>query len=227
LSEHSPANKTLRCIWLILHPRAACVVGHRAKDELTRAGGRRRARATASPAPSHRAAVDDLGTSAFPRPCTAGPAIPRATETCRTALVLANPRRSCPGELAPTFMFAWVCSPASAWLPVSDSSGQVTMGEMAAPSRMEKSVGLASGASQLIVGEARRRRAGVVSLARLVEWTLARLVEWTPHNLPIVGGRAMRSTYNVNRGKTLPRVETVAVPRIQAWCGVLVRGDAV
>ena len=31
----------------ILHPRAACVVGHRAKDELTTASGRRQARATA------------------------------------------------------------------------------------------------------------------------------------------------------------------------------------
>ena len=39
--EHSPGNKALRCIRPILHPRAACVVGHRAKDEL-----RQRAAAT-------------------------------------------------------------------------------------------------------------------------------------------------------------------------------------
>ena len=46
-SEHSPGNEALRCMRPILHPRAACVVGHRAKDELTTAGGGRQARATA------------------------------------------------------------------------------------------------------------------------------------------------------------------------------------
>jgi hypothetical protein len=40
----------------ILHPRAACVVGHRAKDELTTASGGRQARATAWIAPPHRSA---------------------------------------------------------------------------------------------------------------------------------------------------------------------------
>lgn len=52
VSEDSPRNKALRCIRPILHPRAACVFGHQAKDQLTRANGCRRARATASLAPS-------------------------------------------------------------------------------------------------------------------------------------------------------------------------------
>jgi len=51
-SKHSPGNKALRCMRPILHPRAACVVGHRAKDELTTASGCRQARATASLAPT-------------------------------------------------------------------------------------------------------------------------------------------------------------------------------
>ena len=120
----------------ILHPRAASVVGHRAKDELTTASGCRQARATASVAPTRsqcgqfrpsfspgprpngsmmsgsalhqrsnptrwasggghggecfarkrqwvREAVDGLGTSAFRRPCAAGPAIPMATRRSR------------------------------------------------------------------------------------------------------------------------------------------------
>ena len=50
-SEHSPGNKALSCMRPILHPRAACVVGHWAKDELTGARGCRQARAMASMAP--------------------------------------------------------------------------------------------------------------------------------------------------------------------------------
>ncbi len=51
-SEHTPGNKALRGMRPILHPRAACVVGHRAKDQLATASGCRQARATASLAPT-------------------------------------------------------------------------------------------------------------------------------------------------------------------------------
>ena len=95
-SEHSPGNKALRAMRLILPPRAAYVVGHRAKHDPTPAS-RRRARATPSLAPTPmrwasggghggeyfarkrqwvRAAADGPGISAFRRPCAAGPAIP-------------------------------------------------------------------------------------------------------------------------------------------------------
>jgi hypothetical protein len=50
--EHSSGNKALSRMWLSLHPRAARVVGHRAKDELTeRAAAARRQRCGACPTP--------------------------------------------------------------------------------------------------------------------------------------------------------------------------------
>ena len=64
-SEHSPGNKALSCMRPILHPRAACVVGHWAKDELTGARGCRQARAMASMAPI---AVGPVQTVVLTRP---------------------------------------------------------------------------------------------------------------------------------------------------------------
>ena len=51
-SEHSPENEALSRTRPILHPRAAYVVGHRAKDQLATASGSRQARATASLTPT-------------------------------------------------------------------------------------------------------------------------------------------------------------------------------
>ena len=50
-SEHRPGNKALRCTRPILHPRAACVIGHRAKDERTQRAAAAREQRLRSPRP--------------------------------------------------------------------------------------------------------------------------------------------------------------------------------